>query len=38
MQWLDKSGLGDHLRTGTFLNLGSPAAVEVAASLDSIGC
>lgn len=33
MQWIDRARLSSQLLTGTFLNLGSPAAVEVAASL-----
>ncbi len=33
MQWIDRTRLNSQLLTGTFLNLGSPAAVEVAASL-----
>ena len=33
MQWINRTRLQSQLLTGTFLNLGSPAAVEVAASL-----
>lgn len=33
MQWMNRQRLKSELCTGTFLNLGSPAAVEVAASL-----
>ncbi len=34
MQWIDRQRLKRQLLAGTFLNLGSPAAVEVAAALD----
>jgi len=33
MQWIDRKRLNKQLLAGTFLNLGSPAAVEVAAAL-----
>lgn len=33
MQWLDKQRLKTEFLTGTFLNLGSPSAVEIAASV-----
>ncbi len=33
MQWMNRQRLKNELCTGTFLNLGSPASVEVAASL-----
>ncbi len=34
MQWIDRQKLNTGLCAGTFLNLGSPASVEVAASLE----
>ncbi len=38
MQWIDREQLKSGFLAGTFLNLGSPAAVEIAAGLVLIGC
>ena len=33
MQWIDRDRMASHVMAGTFLNLGSPAAIEIAAGL-----
>ncbi len=38
MRWIDRERLKSGFLAGTFLNLGSPAAVEIAAGMGSIGC